>query len=204
VPEGSNLPIPEIFLRRYGMQAGTIVGSASYIPSYLPPDRETGLTSNGTPFWMVGGSGAEVEVDTETGQVRVTRLISVADAGTAINPRIVETQISGAAVMQFGFTLLEEMDFTEGQLRNPSLADYKIPGIRDLPPRMEAESIDAAQQNAPYGAKGVGESGTFGVSPAIANAIEDAVGVRITTLPITAEAVYRALRSAAGETLAGA
>jgi CO/xanthine dehydrogenase Mo-binding subunit len=202
VPEGSNLPIPEIFRRRYGMQAGTIIGGGTYIPSYLPPDPETGLTSNATPFWMAGGSGAEVEVDTETGQVRVTRLVTVADAGTPVNPRIVETQISGAAVMQFGFTMLEAMEFTEGQLRNPSLADYKIPGIRDLPPRFEAEAVDAAQRIGPHGAKGVGESGTFGVSPAIANAIEDAVGVRITELPITAEAVYRALRRQAGEPLA--
>jgi CO/xanthine dehydrogenase Mo-binding subunit len=202
VPEGSNLTIPEIFRRRYGMQAGTIIGSGSFIPGYTPPDPETGLTSNATPFWMAGGSAAEVEVDTETGQVCVTRLVTIADAGTPVNPRIVETQISGAAVMQFGFTMLEAMEFTEGQLRNPSLADYKIPGIRDLPPRFEAEAVDSAQASGPYGAKGVGESGTFGVSPAIANAIEDAVGVRIMELPITAEAVYRALRQAAGEPLA--
>jgi CO/xanthine dehydrogenase Mo-binding subunit len=204
VPEGSNLPIPEIFRRRYGMQAGTIIGGGSYIPSYVAPDPATGLTSNATPFWMVGGSGAEVEVDTETGQVRVTRLVTVADAGTPVNPRIVETQISGAAIMQFGFTMLEEMEFTEGQLRNPSLADYKIPGIRDVPPRFESETVDAAQGSGPYGAKGVGESGTFGVSPAIANAIEDAVGVRIMELPITSEAVYRALRRAAGDPLGDA
>ncbi|HVC59909.1 MAG TPA: xanthine dehydrogenase family protein molybdopterin-binding subunit [Acetobacteraceae bacterium] len=204
VPEGSNLPIPELFRRRYGMQAGTIMGSGSFTPSYVPPDPQTGLTPDATPYWMVGGSGAEVEVDTETGQMRVTRLLTVADAGTPVNPRIVETQISGAAVMQFGFTLLEAMEFTDGQLRNPSLADYKIPGIRDLPPRFETETVDAAQQNGPHGAKGVGESGTFGVSPAIANAIEDAVGVRIAELPITAEAVFRALRRAADDPLADA
>jgi CO/xanthine dehydrogenase Mo-binding subunit len=204
VPEGSNLAIAEIFRRRYGMQAGTIIGSGSFIPSYATPDLATGLTANATPFWMIGGSGAEVEVDTETGAVRVLRLVTVADAGTAVNPAIVETQISGAAVMQLGFTLLEAMEFTDGQLRNPSLADYRIPGIRDLPPRFEAEAIDATQTSGPFGAKGVGESGTFGVSPAIANAIEDAVGVRNTELPITAEAVYRALRRAAGDSLAEA
>ena len=151
---------------------------------------------------MVGGAGAEVEVDTETGQIRVRRLVTVADAGTPINPRIVETQLTGAAIMQLGFTLFEKMEFTEGQLRNPSLAEYKIPGIRDMPERLEAEAVDTAQQNGPYGAKGVGETGTFGVSPAIANAIHDAVGVRITELPITAEAVYRALRREAGDPLA--
>ena len=89
------------------------------------------------------------------------------------------------------------MEFIEGQLRDPSLADCKIPGIRDLPRRFEAVPIESVQTSRPYGAKGVGESGTFGVSPAIASA----VGVRITELPITAEAVYRALRQAAWEPL---
>ncbi len=201
VPPGANLPISEQFRRKYGMQAGTIVGAGSYIPAYAPPDSATGLTPNATPFWMVGGAGAEVEIDTETGRVRVLRLVNVADAGTPINPGIVETQLTGAAIMQLGFTLFEEMQFTDGQLRNPSLAEYKIPGIRDMPDRIEAETVDSAQQSGPYGAKGVGETGTFAVSPAIANAIEDAVGVRISELPITAEAVYRALRRAAGDQL---
>jgi CO/xanthine dehydrogenase Mo-binding subunit len=202
VPAGTNLPVAELFRRKYGMQAGTVVGSGSYLPDYLPPDPSTGQTPKATPFWMVGGAGAEVEVDTETGWVRVLRLINVADAGAPINPRIVETQLTGAAIMQLGFTLFEEMRFTEGQLRNPSLAEYKIPGIRDLPDRLEAESVDAVQHNGPFGGKGVGETGTFAVSPAIANAIEDAVGVRLFELPITAEAVYRALRVAAGDELA--
>jgi hypothetical protein len=122
---------------------------------------------------MTGGSGVEVEVDTETGHVRVLRLINVADAGTPINPRIVETQLTGAAVMQLGFTLSEEMVFTDGQLRNPSFADYKILGIRDMPEVLTGESVAARQESGPYGAKGVGETGTFGVSPAIANAIHD-------------------------------
>jgi CO/xanthine dehydrogenase Mo-binding subunit len=199
-PDGSNLPIAELFRRKYGMQAGTIVGSGSFVPDYLPPDHATGLTPNATPYWMTGGSGAEVEVDTETGHVRVLRLVNVADAGTPINPRIVETQLTGAAVMQLGFTLSEEMVFTDGQLRNPSFADYKIPGIRDIPEFLTGESVATRQVSGPYGAS-VGETGTFGVSPAIANAIHDAVGVRLTELPITAEAVYRALRRAAGDPL---
>jgi CO/xanthine dehydrogenase Mo-binding subunit len=202
VPAGSNLPIAEIFRRKYGMQAGTIVGSGSFVPDYVPPDHDTGLTPNATPYWMTGGSGAEVEVDTETGAVTVLRLVNVADCGTPINPRIVDTQITGAAVMQLGFTLSEEMVFTDGQLRNPNFADYKIPGIRDMPAIMTGESVAARQESGPYGAKGVGETGTFGVSPAIANAIHDAAGVRIAELPITAEAVLRALRKAAGTPLA--
>jgi hypothetical protein len=71
VPEGSNLPLAELFRRKYGMQAGTIIGSGSFVPDYVPPDHATGLTPNATPYWMTGGSAAEVEVDTETGHVRV-------------------------------------------------------------------------------------------------------------------------------------
>jgi CO/xanthine dehydrogenase Mo-binding subunit len=185
--------IRDIFKRKYGMQAGSVLGTANFIPSYQPPD-ENGLTDNATPFWMIGGTGVEVEVDTETGRVRVARLLNVADVGTPINPRIVETQLSGAAIMSLGFTLFEKMEFdAEGQLRNASFAEYKIPGMLDVPPEIVNEAVVAEQKTGPFGAKGVGETGTFGVSPAIANAIHDAVGVRLTSLPMNPEAVFSAL-----------
>ncbi|MGH8732620.1 MAG: xanthine dehydrogenase family protein molybdopterin-binding subunit, partial [Burkholderiales bacterium] len=200
-PEGSNIPLPELFKKRYGMQAGNIVGTGIYKPDYVPPDPVTGLTPNVTPFWMCAAAGAEVEVDTETGQVKILRLINVVDCGRPVNPKIVETQISGAALMQLGFTMFEKMHIDGGQVTNASLADYKIPGFHDLPREMVSEAVDAEQRTGPFGAKGVGESGTFGVSPAIANAIEDAVGVRLTSLPLSAEAVLRALRAAEGRPL---
>jgi CO/xanthine dehydrogenase Mo-binding subunit len=96
--------------------------------------------------------------------------------------------------MQLGFTMFEKMHIDAGQVTNASFADYKIPGILDVPPVMENEALDADQSNGPFGAKGVGETATFCVSPAIANAIEDACGVRLTELPLNAEAVFRALR----------
>jgi CO/xanthine dehydrogenase Mo-binding subunit len=201
LPAGSNAPLAELFRRKYGMQAGNIVGFGSFMPAYQSPDHETGQTPNVTPYWMIGGSGAEVEVDTETGHFRVLRLVNVADVGTPVNPRIVETQISGGAIMQLGFTVSEEMRFRDGQLTNGSLADYKIPGFFDLPRAMENETVESAEESGPFGAKGVGETATFAVSPAIANAIEDAVGVRITELPLTPESVFRALRKAAGAPL---
>jgi len=196
LPEGSNEPPSELFRRRYGMQAGNIVGTGTYIPSYKSPDKN-GQTDNATPFWMVGGTGVEIEVDTETGRVRVTRMVSVCDVGTPLNPRIVATQISGAAIMQLGFTLLEKMEMDGGQVTNASFADYKIPGIHDIPTIMECSTVDAITQAGPFGAKGVGESGTFGVSPSIANAIHDAVGVRLTELPLRPEAVFLAMKEAA-------
>jgi CO/xanthine dehydrogenase Mo-binding subunit len=200
LPPGSNYPVAELFRKKYGMQAGNVFGTGSYIPAYSSPDPQTGLSANVTPFWMIGGAGVEVEVDTETGNVRVTRLVNVADAGKPINPSIARTQLSSAAIMQLGFTLFENMQLDGGQVVNASLADYKIPAVHDVPP-MESELVAAAQESGPFGAKGLGESGTFGVSPAIANAIEDAVGVRLTELPLTSEAVLRALRAAQGRPL---
>jgi CO/xanthine dehydrogenase Mo-binding subunit len=199
-PEGSNASLADLFRKKYGMQAGNIVGTGIYKPDYIPPDAN-GLTTNATPFWMVAGSGVEIEVDTETGRVRITRLINVADVGKPINPKIVETQLSGASLMQLGFSMFEKMHIDGGQVTNASLADYKIPGIHDVPPVMENEAVDTYQSSGPFGAKGVGELATFGLSPAIANAIDDAVGVRLTELPLTAEAVFRALRAKANKPL---
>jgi CO/xanthine dehydrogenase Mo-binding subunit len=200
-PEGSNIPLAELFKKKYGMQAGNIVGTGIYKPDYVPPDPATGLTPNATPFWMCAAAGAEVEVDTETGQVKIARLVNVVDCGRPVNPKIVETQISGASLMQLGFTLFEKMHLDAGQVTNASLADYKIPGMLDIPAVMENEAVDAHQSNGPFGAKGVGETATFCVSPAIANAIADACGVRLTELPLNAEAVFRALRANADKPL---
>jgi CO/xanthine dehydrogenase Mo-binding subunit len=201
LPPGSNVPVRELFLRKYKMQAGNVIGTGSFIPPYTSPDHDTGQSDNVTPFWMVGATGIELEVDTETGHVRIIKMINVADVGRSINPRIVDTQLSGAAIMQLGFTTTEKMEFEAGQVTNASLADYKIPGFLDLPATITNDVIDARQNNGPFGAKGVGESGTFGVSPAIANSIEDAVGVRITSLPITPEKIYRAMCAARNEPL---
>jgi CO/xanthine dehydrogenase Mo-binding subunit len=198
IPEGSNLETREIFKKKYGMQAGNVMGVGSFIPTYKSPDSITGMSDNITPFWMVGGTGVEIEVDTETGHVKLTKLINAADMGRPLNPHIVETQLSGAAIMQLGFTMFENMEFDAGQVTNASFADYKIPGIHDIPPDVENHIVFAEQGSGPFGAKGVGESATFGVSPAIANAIHDAVGVRLTALPLTAESVLRGIRLNAG------
>lgn len=200
-PEGANTPIAELLQKRYGVQAGNIVGSGAFRPDYESPSRETGQSRNVTPFWLIGGAGAEVEVDTETGHVKISKLVCVVDAGKAVNPKIVETQISGGAVMQLGFTLFEKIHLDGGQVTNASLADYKIPSFHDLPARMESLYVEHYQSNGPFGAKGVGESSMFCISPAVANAIDDAIGVRVTTLPLDPETVYRAIRAKAGKPL---
>jgi len=200
-PEGSNIPIAELFQKRYGMQAGNVIGSGVYKPDYTPPAPGTGQSPNVTPFWMIAGAGAEVEVDTETGHVKIAKLVNVVDCGKAINPKAVTTQISGAALMHVGFTMFEKMHIDGGQVTNASLADYKIPGFHDVPEVMENLYVEHDQSNGPFGAKGVGEVATFCTSPAVANAIDDAVGVRLMEMPLNPESVYRALRAKLGKPL---
>jgi CO/xanthine dehydrogenase Mo-binding subunit len=200
-PEGSNIPVTELFQKRYGMQAGNVIGTGIYKPDYVSPAPGTGQSPNVTPFWMISGAGAEVEVDTETGHVKVTKLVNVVDCGKAINPKSVETQVSGGALMHLGFTMFEKMHLDGGQVTNASLADYKIPGFNDLPADLQNVYVEHDQSNGPFGAKGVGEVSTFCVGPAIANAIDDAAGVRLMDMPLNAEAVYRALRAKAGKPL---
>jgi CO/xanthine dehydrogenase Mo-binding subunit len=178
------------------MQAGTVVGVGSYTPSFKKPDAATGQSPEITPFWMLGGAGAEIEVDTETGRIEVTKLVNAADVGRAINPSVVERQLVGAAIMQLGFTLFEEMIFNDGQVVNASLADYKIPGFLDIPRAISGGFVEVPHRHGPFGAKGVGETGVFSPSPAIANALYDATGVVVRDLPLTPERVLRALREA--------
>ena len=193
---GARMTFREVMVARFAMQAGNIIGIGSFIPPYEKPDHDTGQSRQITPFWMLGGAGAEIEVDTETGRIRVTKLVNVGDAGSAINPDIVERQLIGAGTMQFGFTIFEEMIINEGQVVNASFADYKIPGMLDLPDDLTGELVEVPHRHGPFGAKGIGETGMFCVSPAIGNALYDAIEVRVMEMPLTPERVLRALRQA--------
>lgn len=196
--DGRSLSFADIMASEFGMRAGNIIGTGTYTPDYIKPDSETGQSPNITAFWMVGGAGAEVSVDTRSGALTVQRLVVAADAGRAINPAIVRTQLSGAAIMQLGMTVSEELRYSGGQPLNTGLAQYRVPGFMDVPD-IEPVIVEVPQENAPFGVKGVGESGTFAVSPAVANAVDDAVGVRVYDLPLTGEKIWAALRARAGQ-----
>ncbi len=198
--QGNAMTFKELFVARFGMQAGTVIGSGSFEPPYAKPDKN-GQSTNITPFWMVGAAGVEISVDTETGRITCDRLVTAGDVGRAINPSIVERQLNGAAIMALGSSISEVMVFENGQLVNASLADYKIPSFLDIPSDIAAVLIEDPHPNAPFGAKGVGESGSFGVTPAIANALEDATGVRVRDMPLLPERVLRAIRAAEGRPL---
>jgi CO/xanthine dehydrogenase Mo-binding subunit len=136
---------------------------------------------------------AEVEVDTETGEVQVLRIVTATDAGRAINPMNVEGQIEGGVAMGLGYALTEEIALEGGYLKTPSLGDYMIPTSLDVPP-IETHIVEVPVSTGPYGAKGVGEPASIPTGPAILNAISDALGVRITELPAKPENLLRLIR----------
>jgi CO/xanthine dehydrogenase Mo-binding subunit len=135
----------------------------------------------------------EVEVDEDTGEVTVLRWFSAQDAGKAINPLNVEGQIQGGTTQGIGIALWEEMIYDDaGHLRNPSLLDYRLPTAMDVP-NIETKIVEVPSDDGPYGARGVGEPSIIPGAAAVANAIEDAIGVRVTEAPITPERVLRAM-----------
>ena len=137
---------------------------------------------------------AEVEVDPETGEVKLTKFITAHDVGTIHNPLTHQGQIEGAVVQGLGYALMEELLSEEGQISTLSMGDVKTPTIRDIP-ELITVLVEAPGGNGPFGAKTIGEQPLPPVAPAIANAVQDAVGVRIQDLPITAEKVLAALKS---------
>ena len=137
---------------------------------------------------------AEVEVDVELGTVTLLHVHAAHDVGRAINPASCESQIQGGFVQGLGYALTEAMHWNaEGWLTTVTLADYKIPGMLDAPPEIHAIVLEDPDPSHPVGAKGIGEPSLVGVAPAIANAIHDAVGARVRTLPMTPERVLTAL-----------
>jgi len=191
--EEKGMAIGEIFLAKFGSLGTTLAAEAVCQPAAAHMDPETGQSEKCTEYWFPSATAAEVEVDTETGQVKVLQLFSVGDTGTAINPRHCEQQLQGAAIMHLGLTMFEEMIFDEGQLVNGSLLDYQVASFKDMPQSVQPIVVQVPHEDGPFGAKGAGETGALTVAPAIANAIHDAVGVRIRDLPITPEKVLRAL-----------
>jgi xanthine dehydrogenase molybdenum-binding subunit len=166
-----------------------------YDPSNENLDRE--FKGNLSVTYSFGTHGAEVEVDKETGQVKILKYIAAHDVGKAINPLLLEGQVYGGATMGIGYALTERLILQDGRVMNPNFLDYKILTAKDIP-NIEPIVIETNDQFGPFGAKGIGEPGLVPTAPAIANAIYDAVGVRIKDLPITPERVLAALKEKEG------
>jgi CO/xanthine dehydrogenase Mo-binding subunit len=178
-------------------QAGQpLIGVGYYRPDTVLPDPKTQY-GNPSPAYSFGAHVAEVEVDLETGQVEVISYTAVNDVGRVINPLLAKGQLEGAILQGIGWTLSEKLILHHGQILNRNLRDYKIPTFADLP-HMETLFVEEEDPNGPYGAKSLGEPAFNPVAAAICNAIYNAVGIRITQLPVTSEYLIKAMRTEIG------
>lgn len=164
-----------------------------YDPPNELPDFEKGF-GNISATYAYGAQGAEVEVDTETGEVKILRMVAAHDVGRVLNPQALKGQIYGALAQGVGYALYEKLQSHQGKILNPNFRDYKIPRVHEMNFPMDLEFIETHDSYGPFGAKGVAEPGLVPTAPAIANAIYDAIGVRIRDLPITPEKILAGLK----------
>jgi CO/xanthine dehydrogenase Mo-binding subunit len=186
---GKKISYGELIHKHFAMQGGELVGRG-YAHSGMAPTPANPL------FWEIGIGAVEVDVDRETGQVRVEKYVTAADAGKALHPLQCEGQDEGSAMMGFGHTFYESYQFDGGQIVNSTLMDYKVPTFDDVPHEFEAILMEDGNGPGPYGAKGLGEGGIIPVAPAVANAVAWCTGARIKSLPLTPEKVWRAIEDA--------
>lgn len=171
----------------------SLKAEASFFPHTDKPDPRTGQGEKVYVAYTFVTQIIEVEVDIDTGIIEVLNVYTSADIGKAINPQNVEGQIEGGTVQGIGMALMEEQVIKEGITLNPDLTGYLIPTSMDTP-HFTTRLVENEDSEGPFGAKGIGEPATIATAPAIANAIYDAIGVRIYHLPITPEKILKALK----------
>jgi carbon-monoxide dehydrogenase large subunit len=179
---------------RPGSPYGPVVGRGSYVPTETTPfNLETGEGKRITAFWLYSSQGVELEVDIESGKIKIHRIVSVHDTGRTLNPTACEVQTEGGVAIGYSTAIFENLILDEsGRVVNPGFGSYLIANSCDIPPILPV-MVEVPHPEGPYGAKGIGEGPTTGIAAAVANAVEDAVGVRISDLPITPEKILRAL-----------
>src|SRR5215468_118012 len=189
--KGQNISFEDLMHKAFSSKAGEIVGRGAY------QDIKSKKAALGSPttFWEISWGGAEVEVDRDTGEIKLIKYTSLADVGQAIHPVLCEGQDEGGVMNALGHSLLEEMIYRDGQLLNPNLVDYRVPTFNDLPMGFESILVENHNGPGPFGSKGTGEGGLLPVAPAIGNALYKATGVRLYQLPLTSERVWQALQA---------
>ena len=183
----------EAALKKWNAEERPAIAEFKYLaPKTTPFEKETGYSTPNFAYAFVA-QAAEVEVDTETGHVRVIRIVSADDVGKAINPALTVGQIEGAVVQAQGYTILEDMKVKNGKILTDQLSTYLIPTIHDIPEKVESVLVEEADPNGPWGARGVGEPPFLPTAPAIIAAVHDATGVWMDEFPLTPERVLKAL-----------
>ncbi|MHB1404322.1 MAG: xanthine dehydrogenase family protein molybdopterin-binding subunit [Desulfitobacteriaceae bacterium] len=194
---GQSIRINEIKKTALLKEQPPVIGRGSYSTADIfdPPTADTRQSKRPTVFWMYGAQAAEVEVDPETGLVEVLKIAAAHDVGKVINPLGCLQQIEGSCVMGMGHVLMEEMIFDRGKVLNANMVDYKVPTAMDATMETSVSFVEHYHPEGPYGAKGVGEPGIAPTAAAIGNAISEAIGKRVYSLPIKPETIVDALNS---------
>ncbi len=183
----------EAALAKWQTEERPAIAEYTYLaPKTTPFNKETGYSTPNLSYAYVA-QAAEIEVDLETGFIKVLRLVSADDVGQAINPMLVQGQIEGAVVQAEGYALTENFITQNGHILTDQLSTYLIPTVLDIPDAVESVIIEVAEPNGPFGARGLGELPFLPVAPAIAAALHDATGVWFSEFPLTPERVLRGL-----------
>lgn len=195
------MPIGKVLRKAHFSHGGQMLMAEHF---YDPANENMGkdFRGNMSMTYTFGTHGVRVKVDEETGKVKILQYVAAHDVGKAINPLLLDGQVYGGVMMGVGYALTEQVISEKGQNMNPNFRDYKILTAKDVVP-IEAPVLETYDEDGPFGAKGIGEPGCVPTAPAIANAIYNAVGVRIKDLPITPERVLAAIREKKGVDLCG-
>lgn len=185
----------EIALQKWAEEERPAIGEFVYRPPKTTPyDPMTGRSEPNFSYGYVAQT-AEVDVDIETGQIYVRRVVSVNDVGRAVNPELVEGQVEGAVAQALGYAIMEHMISEEGKIKNPYLSTYLIPTVLDMPLEVKSVILEYPDPIGPWGARGMAEMPMIPLTPAIAAAIYDATGVWLHEQPFTPDRVVKALRA---------
>lgn len=177
-----------------GWIGGPVLGRGSFMPTYVTNlDKDTGQGERAVVHYTTGCQGIDLEIDTETGKIDIIKAVSVFDVGKAINPTLVAAQIEGGFIQGMSSAMFEEMKLVNGVMKNPSFVDYRIATTADLPKENIALFVETAQDDGPWGARGIGEHPMTPTIGVMANAIYDALGVRVMNPPLSAEKIYLAM-----------
>ena len=179
-------------------RGGPFIGRGMFMPEFASAlsDPETSQGGHPNVHYTVGAAAVKIEIDKQTGKVKIPKVVLAVDCGKAINPDLVNGQITGGILQGIATVLYEDMRYdAKGKLINANFSDYKIPTAMDIPDEVVPIIIEVAQPDGPYGARGMGEHTMIPTAPIIANAVEDALGIRIKSMPITAEKIALAVKN---------
>jgi CO/xanthine dehydrogenase Mo-binding subunit len=185
------LSFSELMQKVFLSRSGEMIGRGAY-QSIKSAKAALGSPTN---FWEISWGAAEIEVDRDTGAIKLLKYVSLADVGQAIHPVLCEGQDEGGVMNAIGHTLMEEMIYKDGQLLNANLVDYRVPSFAHLPIDFETILVESHNGPGPFGSKGTGEGGLLPVAAAIGNAVCHATGLRLYDLPMAPERVWRGLQA---------